>query len=174
MNTRERTIPWQSWFLIAAVALVAIISCAGPGRFFEKPRISIAKIRIEKMGFPDQVFRVDVRVTNPNTASFTITGVDGTMDVDGRPFARGVSTVTTQVPARGEAIVPVSLTASLSDVMAVLKKYLKEKEGVTYTIKGTLHTADSFWLPKTIPFTSQGTFSLRGNGENEGGERGGR
>ncbi len=176
MNVHDRTATQQAWitFLIAVVVFLSIVSCAGPGRFFEKPRISIAKIRIEHMGVPDQVFRVDVKVANPNNVSLTITGAEGTLDIDGRTFARGISTVTTQIPARGEAIIPVSLTASLSDIIMVMKKYLKGKKGVTYAIKGNLYTAKSIWLPSAIPFSSEGTLSPRGANGHDGGERSGR
>jgi LEA14-like dessication related protein len=162
-----------TWAAVAASVILAVVSCAGPGRLFGKPRVSIAKIHIEKMGFSDQTSRVDVRVTNPNSVSMTITGIEGTIEVDGRPFARGVSTVTTEIPARGEAIVPVSLTASLSDVMALLKKFLKGgSEGLPYVITGNIHMAESFFLPDTIPFSSRGTFSPRGTkkGESSGQE----
>jgi LEA14-like dessication related protein len=153
------------WML---AALLTIAACAGPGRLFEKPRVSIARVHINKMGFPDQTYRVDVRVTNPNSVSMTITGIEGTIEIDGRPFARGVSTVTTEIPARGEAIVPVSLTASLSDVMALLKKFLKGgSEGLPYVITGNIHMAESFFLPDTIPFSSWGTFSPRGTKKSE-------
>lgn len=160
MKAFDRTAPRLVWML---AALLAIASCAGPGRLFEKPRVSIAKIHIEKMGFPEQSYRVDVRVANPNSVSLMIEGVEGTLEVDGRTFAQGVSTVATRIPARGEAIVPLALTAKLSDVMTLLKRFLQGGgEELPYMIRGNIRLAESFFLPDTIPFSSHGTFSLQG------------
>ena len=147
-----------SLFILALVLMTA--SCAGWGKFIETPRVSIASIRIQQMGLLEQAYQIDLRVMNPNEVPLAVKGLDCTLSVNGREFARGVSTAEATIPALGSGIVPIILYASLPDVLKALKN-LSEGDQLKYTAVGRLRTGGGLFVPSTIPYEAKGAFSLK-------------
>jgi LEA14-like dessication related protein len=169
MRGRSRLVPPLHG--LAAVMLALAVACAGPGRFLEKPSFSVAAIRIEKIGLVEEILEIDVRVLNPNDVSFILTGVEADLEVAKQHLARGVSQARITVPARGTAIVPLTMYASLGDMWKVSNSQRREGRKVHCTLTGRLHTSGGFLVPDTIPFAAKGTFSLWGKDEHQGMEK---
>jgi LEA14-like dessication related protein len=97
--------------LFVFVAMLALGGCAG---FMNRDplRVNVAGIEpLEGQGL-EMRFAVKLRVQNPNDAPIDFDGVALDLDLNGRPFASGVSAQRGTVPRFGEAVLSVPVTVS--------------------------------------------------------------
>ncbi|SAL12635.1 late embryogenesis abundant protein [Caballeronia arvi] len=102
-------------FFAALFTMLALNGCAG---FFNRDamRVTVAGIEpLEGQGL-EMRFVVKLRVQNPNDAPIDFDGVALDLDLNGRPFASGVSDQRGSVPRFGEAVVSVPVTVSAFSV----------------------------------------------------------
>ncbi len=102
---------------------------------------------------------VKLRIQNPNDVPLEFNGVTLNMDVQGRPFATGVSDATGVVPRFGEAVVAVPVSLSVLGVARRAIDIASEtvRSGkLTYELSGRLARpgVGSEW------FKSEGEFAL--------------
>lgn len=97
--------------LFVFVTTMTLGGCAG---FLnrEPMRVNVAGIEpLEGQGL-EMRFAVKLRVQNPNDAPIHFDGVSLDLDLNGRPFASGVSPQRGTVPRFGEAVLSVPVTVS--------------------------------------------------------------
>jgi hypothetical protein len=63
-----------------------------------------------------QVLQIELRVFNTNEIPIKIKGLDCDLELNGKRFATGVSSVDREIPAFGTEIVPVTLYSSVLDI----------------------------------------------------------
>jgi LEA14-like dessication related protein len=149
-------------FFAGLFLVLGLVGCAG---LFDRdaPRVSVAGIEpIAGQGL-ELRFSVKLRVQNPNETPINYDGVALDLELDGKPFASGVSDARGTLPRFGETVVNVPLTVSafaaarqafgLSDVM--------QRGSVPYVVRGKL--AGSMF--GSVRFTSSGTLNLPGAGQ---------
>jgi LEA14-like dessication related protein len=144
------------FFGVAMAAAAAAAGCAGFGRTLEKPHISLANIQVLESRGTETVFRVDLRVTNPNDIDLNVRGVDCQIELNEQPFAYGVSNTAVRIPALGSEIIPVTVYSSVLDMVRGLLG-LPQRQDLKYRLKGKVRLEDSGWLPSTLPFDSTGS-----------------
>ena len=95
--------------LMLFAALLALGGCAG--MFGSNPlRVNVAGIEpLEGQGM-EMRFILKLRVQNPNEAPVDFNGVSVELDLNGKPFASGVSDQSGTVPRFGETVIGVPLT----------------------------------------------------------------
>ncbi len=103
---------------------------------------------------------VKLRIQNPNDVPLAFNGVAMQMDVQGRPFATGVSDASGVVPRFGETVVAVPVSLSVFGfarraVDAVANAYRRGK--LTYELKGKLAGGPD---TESVYFKSDGEFVL--------------
>lgn len=148
---------FQAAFMLSALLLGA---CAGLGARFESPRISLADMGLQETTGFEAVLQVSLRVINPNDIALNIRGVDCTLEVNGKPFARGISSASVQVPAFGSAVVPVTVYSSALDIARGLIS-MPGRDEVSYELKGRVRLEKTGWFLSRVPFKSAGTVSLK-------------
>jgi LEA14-like dessication related protein len=147
--------------LAAILASLAIAGCAGIGTQLEPPRVSLANIRVEKVSGLETAFEIQLRVFNANDADLTVTGIRADLDVNGRPFATGVSNSPVEIPSYGTELVTVTVYSS---VIKMFKSVygLKESEEIKYRLNGKIRvSAGNGMVPTSLPFESEGQVSLK-------------
>ena len=144
--------------LIAAFCLFSIAGCAGVGKRLEPPRVKMANIRPESFNLLETVFEVQLRVFNTNETPLIIRGVESEIEINGKPFAFGVSESDVEVPAYGTALLPLRVYSSVFDIIKSAAG-LQNQDQLNYLIKGTLHLGGSAF-PASLPFESEGHISL--------------
>ena len=82
--------------------------CAGMGQ--EPLRVNVAGIDPLKGEGMEMRFNVKLRVQNPNDTPVEFSGVSLQLDLNGQPFASGVSDQSGVVPRFGETVIDVPLT----------------------------------------------------------------
>jgi LEA14-like dessication related protein len=148
-------------FTAAALsAVLALAGCAGLGKPLEAPRVSLSNIQVQETKGLETTFLVHLRVTNPNEVDLDIKGVECDLEINGKPFAYGISNTRVKVPAFGSETIPVQAYSSVLDIVRGLFG-LPQREDLSYRAKGKVRMEGGGLMPSTLPFDSQGTVSIK-------------
>lgn len=150
---------------LMVVGIFLTLGLAGCASLFDRdaPRVSVAGIEpIQGQGL-ELRFSVKLRVQNPNETPINYDGIALDLELDGKPFASGVTDAHGTLPRFSETVVNVPLTVSafaaarqafgLSDVI--------QRGTVPYVVRGKL--AGSMF--GSVRFTSSGTLKLPGSAQ---------
>jgi LEA14-like dessication related protein len=155
-----RTSTFRKGVFVAAVTLFFIAGCAGVGKRLEPPRVKMANIRPESFNFLETVFGVQLRVFNTNDIPLHIKGIESEIEINGKPFAFGVTESDVEVPAYGTALLPMRVYSSVLDIIKSAAG-LKDQDELEYRITGKLRLGAGAF-PGVLPFESEGNISLQG------------
>lgn len=138
--------------------LLTLSGCSSLGEFKEKPRVSIAGIQVTEANLFEQRYRLQLRVQNPNAVDLPINGLDYVVEINGKPFASGVSNRTVVIPRYGTALIDVEGTSTLGALIKQLKDLdILREQTAQYVIKGTVRVSDR---DVTLPFEHRGDVPL--------------
>ncbi|APA86929.1 LEA type 2 family protein [Paraburkholderia sprentiae WSM5005] len=147
--------------LFAVVVAVTLTLAGCAGLFGADPlRVNVAGIEpIASQGM-EMRFNVKLRVQNPNDSAVSFNGVSLDLELNGKPFASGVSDQSGSVPRFGETVVTVPLTVP---AFAALRQALglagiAQSGQVPYRLQGKLAGG----LTGTTRFVDQGMLTLPG------------
>jgi LEA14-like dessication related protein len=146
--------------------LVLLAGCATMGRDFEKPQVQIAGIRMLGIKGFESTFEVDLRVINPNDIALPVEGVVCDLALNDRHLAKGVANPGEDIPAYGTLLIPVTIYASLIDMVGVAHRLLQGAHGNaapekwSYAVNGQLDMGGTFW-PGKLPFDAKGEIDLQ-------------
>lgn len=140
--------------------------CAGVVVRLDPPRVSLVDMRVEKITLMETSYRVVLRVMNPNDKAFHVKGVSCELDLNGEPFASGVSAVDVKIPPFGTETIQVPLYSSH---MSLFKGALglQEKEELEYRLRGKLTLEGGKMLVPTVSFSSEGKWTVKPATESE-------
>jgi len=128
--------------------------------------VTIADITPLEMTVLEQRYAVKVRLLNPNDAEVGFDGVVFALEINGRPFARGVSSQGGVVPRFGEALIDLQVVSGLQDILRQILELQKgDRTGFSYRVKGSLHPTGGLG---SIPFDTQGEFAFPTGGGKSG------
>ncbi len=149
-----RRIVVLAWVVILAVLLSGCASLFWTG---EKPHVDIVNVTPKEMRLLEQTFLLELRIQNPTETNLDINGMSVELEINGQPFARGVSNESLKVERMSTKIVQVEAYTGLTSILRQLYEVKKGSysSGFTYRLKGSIHTgAPSF----RIPFDETGEF----------------
>ena len=143
----------------AALALMLLLAgCAGLlGR--DDVRVQVAGIEPLAGQGLEMRFGVKLRVQNPNDAPIDYDGIALELDLNGRPFASGVSDRQGRVPRYGEVVLEVPVTVSALDAVRQALALAGDgpgARGLPYVLRGKLAGG----VLGVTRFTDQGTLAL--------------
>lgn len=139
MPTSFRRIHWQAMHLLALL-FIALLLVSGCASLAQRDPVRVNVVGIEPLtGQGMEVrFAVSLRFQNPNDSAIDFDGVALELDLNGKPFATGVSDSQGSVPRFGETVltVPVSVSA-----ISLLRQALGVIEGkgdaeLPYVLRG--------------------------------------
>lgn len=136
-----------------------LAGCAGIGNQLEPPRISLANIQVRELKGFETVFEIQMRVFNTNDIDLNVKGIDAQLEINGRPFATGVSNSPVDIPSFGTELVSVTLYSSVIDIVKSIRR-LHQSEMLAYRLNGKLRATGDNLLPVTLPFESEGRVTL--------------
>jgi LEA14-like dessication related protein len=141
-----------------AVTLAVLAGCATTPKM-EPLGVTLSDIVPAQMGILEQQFQVKLRVQNPNNFDIPLEGVSYRIDLNGKPFAKGVGKQSVTIPKFGEEVLDVTAVSGLSGVLAQFAQLQKgPPEKLSYRVKGTLFRTDG----SSIPFDQVGEVDLAG------------
>jgi LEA14-like dessication related protein len=148
-----------SLVIAMSASLLILSGCAGLGQQLEPPRISLAHIQPQQFTGLEAVFRIQLRVFNTNDVDLKVKGIEAELEINGKPFATGVSKADVEIPAFETALVPVTIYSSVLDIVKGFHG-LQNTEQLTYRLKGKLRLGGKNMMSRTLPFESDGQVTL--------------
>jgi LEA14-like dessication related protein len=147
--------------LIGIVAFVALLGASGCASIFNHDPIRVNVVGLEPMeGQGLEVrFGLKLRVQNPNESTVDFDGVALDLELNGKPFASGVSDQQGHIPRFGEAVVtvPVTVSAFAAARQALHLADTASLDNIPYVLRGKLGGALG-----GARFIDQGTLNLPG------------
>jgi LEA14-like dessication related protein len=144
-------------FLLVAALCGALAACSGLSGITQKPEISLAGVELVDFGLFEQRFKLDLRIQNPNDVALPIRGLSFDVELNGQHFAKGVSDQAVTVPRFGEAVLAVTATSNLGNVLRQLNELQQSgRQRADYRIGGRLELAGV----GSIPFERKGDVAM--------------
>jgi LEA14-like dessication related protein len=143
------------------IPLLLLAGCAGLGKTLEPPRINLSNVQFQESKALETVLQIELRVFNTNDVPIKVKGLDCDLELNGRSFAKGVSSVDKEIPAFGTTTVPVTLYSSVVDLFRGMVG-LHKKEKLKFGVSGRLRLEGGFLMPTVIPFRAEEELSLEG------------
>ncbi|MDH4153124.1 MAG: LEA type 2 family protein [Nitrospira sp.] len=137
--------------LFLFVVVLLFPSCASWLIKGEPPEVLVTNVTPLDATLFEQRLRVDLRVRNPNDFDYHLTGIDFTLNLNGKRLARGLGSKDVTIPRLGDAVMTIDTTTSTLDIVRQLLEF-SQKQDLTYDIKGVLHSKAG-----RLPFTNAGT-----------------
>jgi LEA14-like dessication related protein len=150
---------------LTLLLLLALPLLGGCGRFHKKtdetPSVSLADMELEGIKGLETIFRLKLRVINPDEEPLKISSIRCTLKVQGKSFAKGFSISQMTVPGSGTAIVPMRVYAGMADLLGSVIDLLQHNaplsggtgKPLNYELTGSLRLQDK----SSIPFQLSGT-----------------
>lgn len=155
--------------LIITLCLVLTAGCAGTGRYTKTPKVTLADIQIQEIKTLETAFQIELRLLNPNDIPLEVSGMECDLKIDGKDFAAGVTGDHHVIPAYGSAIIPVSVYASVLDMVSSVISLVQGSsvktntpESLRYELSGHIRLGGKNVMKKTVPFDAKGELSLVG------------
>ncbi len=128
-------------FLIAFLALL-LAACSALPLNAVAPKVSVADVSVKSLSLLEQQLDVGLRISNPNDFDLTIVALEFELEVNGRPFARGLSRKSTTIPAVASALLRIDTFTQSKDLLRQFRTLTPEvlKDGVPYRVKGRFKT----------------------------------
>lgn len=145
--------------LAIGLLFLVLAGCAGIGKQLEPPRISLANIQVRELAGFETVFEIQIRVFNTNDVDLNVKGIEAELEINGRPFATGVSNSPVDIPSFGTELVTVTVYSSVIDIVKGIHS-LHQYEQLKYRLNGKLRAAGDNLLPVTLPFESEGQVTM--------------
>jgi len=140
---------------LAVVQTACSLSALRP----DPPQVSLADLRLEKLGLFEQRYGLTLRLRNPNDYPLKVSGLDFTVALNGRQFADGVAPDGFSLPANGETTVDVTVTSDLGHVLDLIREWSAGDEKLAYRLSGHARLAD--W-GLSVPFERSGQLAPGG------------
>ncbi|MBW8328702.1 MAG: LEA type 2 family protein [Thiobacillus sp.] len=135
--------------LLVAFLALGLAACSGLPLNTVAPRVSMAEVDIRHLGLFEQHYDVGLRLSNPNDFDLHIEVLEFELELNGRPFAKGQSRVSTLIPATSSSVMRVEAITQSENLIQQIKTLPPDmlKEGVPYRIRGRFKTDRSpLWL----------------------------
>lgn len=145
--------------LLTLVSIQILVGCAGVGKQLDPPRISLAQIQPQEFTGFEAVFQIKLRVLNPNDVALKVSGIEADLEINGKPFAVGVSKTSVSIPSFGTELVPVTVYSSIVDIVKGIQG-LQQAEQLNYRLTGKLRGSAENMRSVTLPFESEGQVSF--------------
>ena len=141
---------------LACFFLVTTAGCASWLMKGEPPEVLVTNVTpLEGTAF-EQRLQVDLRIRNPNDFDLFVTGIDFSLNFNGKRLARGLGNTAITVPRLSDAVVSVQTSTSTFEVVRQILNFSQE-QALSYDITGRLHLKDG-----RLPFDNSGILLEKG------------
>ena len=141
--------------LSALFILITLTGCASiPTSKPEAPKVTVASVRPLNLSLTRQKLAFRLRVQNPNNFDLPLQQMNFIAKFAGQEIAEGSSDERVTIPANGEAILEVSVTAKIAEMLNQFRAMIdSDTLELDYGVTGTVKLAN--W-PARIPFNVDG------------------
>jgi LEA14-like dessication related protein len=145
------------WLSVWIVLLVIPAGCASLFWMGEKPSVEIVSVVPKEMRLLEQTFLLELRIQNPSETDLDINGMAFELEINGQPFAKGVSNKSVNVERLSTKVVEVEAYTGLTSILRQLSEARKGSysSGFKYRLKGSIYAGSP---SIRIPFDEAGEF----------------
>jgi LEA14-like dessication related protein len=142
----------------AALFLAASSGCASwPALRLERPEVILVDLAPLESTLFEQRVRIDLRVLNPNARPLEVEGLDFELELNDLRVARVLSNEALSVPARGDALLSVTASATVFDLLRqLLAAQRQQRETYAYRVGGRIYLRGL--LQRKLRFEQTGSF----------------
>jgi LEA14-like dessication related protein len=150
-------------YIFPAAVLFAVLTMGGcTGMALQSPSVTLAHMDVIEVGLFEQRFAFKLRILNPNNEEIPVTGLSFEVELNGEPFAKGVSNKPVTVPRLGEALLEVTAVSGFTGILRQINEASRgTRDAMSYRIKGRLVTNSYGGLN----FDESGKLDLRRSGK---------
>jgi LEA14-like dessication related protein len=143
--------------VVVAMVMLALVGC---GRHNVEEQyayvdVSLSALNLGPSTVLEQTWNLTLRIQNPNNYDIPADGMKFDVEVNGKPFARGVDNQTVMIPRLGEATVQVK---AISDLPKLVRQFGDLRRfsagGIDYYLYGRVYSGE--W---NYPFEYAGSIS---------------
>jgi len=164
-----KNLPRAAMALLLALTLLPLLSGCGSLMTKKKadlPSVSLADMELQGIQGLETIFRLQLRVINPDAKPLELHGLSCELKVNGKSFAKGISGEQITVPASGTATVPVLVYAGTLELVGSVIELLQQEQAqpaakavqpLRYELTGRLRLGPQsaetvpFWLKGSLP-----------------------
>lgn len=148
---------YSAYWLWAVIFVTLVSGCTSLFWMGEKPRVDIVNIIPKEMRLMEQTFLMELRIQNPTDRNLDITGLAFDLEINGQPFAKGVSNQKLTVERLGTRIIQVEAYTGLTSILRQLSQARKgiDMSGFKYRLKGSVYSGPPSYR---ILFEERGEF----------------
>lgn len=147
--------------IIASTMLVftTLSGCAAIEESISAPEVSLTAVKLEKLGFTGQTFKLSFDVSNPNAFPLPVNLIDYGVRLDGHRFASGETDCDILVPARGDTEIDISVELDLLNTAPALLAIVRDsgRSAIPYSLEGRV----GLDIPATRPLKFEQTGEIR-------------
>lgn len=151
---------WRGlWAWLFCLPLVPVLlACAALDPRLEAPSVYVTALSLGESTLLEQRYTLRLRLQNPNQQTLSIEGLSFELELNGQPFAEGVSAEPLELPGFGEKELVVSASSHLGRVVEQLMGLMDEgRQSLDYRLRGKL--ALQGWVGR-LPFEREGSIRL--------------
>ncbi len=123
----------------------------------QEPHVSVENIDLGGGNFLGQQLLLTLRLTNPNDFDIPIDGLRAEMELDGQPFAQGVSNYRATLPRLGSVLVPLEANISMMELVRQVMS-LGQARRFDYVLFGDVFVVGQSF--RNVPFEKTGEFTF--------------
>jgi LEA14-like dessication related protein len=144
--------------VLAGSLLAGLPACSGSNfSDAELPDVSLAGLSFAEAGLFEQGFTLQLRLKNPNDFDIPVEALNFALDVNGAPFANGLSDEDFTLPASAELVVPIEVSIATEDLIERVTA-IGTGRRLDYHLTGAAEI-DS-WFAGPVPFDRAGKLAL--------------
>ena len=147
--------------VVAWMASLAVAACTTMARL-ESPKVTVERVRIDRMTAADTQFTVVVGLLNPNDREIAVDAIDADLRIEDIAVGTAHLAAPVRLPAGGEALAELGTRAGWAAALRAAGEAARRAEAqrgaqptVRYAVSGTV-TLDG---GRTIPFSRAGEFA---------------
>jgi LEA14-like dessication related protein len=108
----------------------------------DAPSITVSELRPKEGTLLEQRFLAKIRIQNPNAFDLPVEGIAYDLELNGRPFAKGVGKADVVIPAYGQDVVETEAITTLMGFVRQLEQVRSDGPKMSYRLTGKLKLRD--------------------------------
>lgn len=145
--------------ILTVACAVLLSACATLMQQLDPPYVNLAGMQLKEIGLFEQRYLLTLRIQNPNSVSLPIAGMNYSLKINDKEFARGVSDQSITIPAHGEGLAEVEVTSNLGGLIDQLRRLGERNQpSFDYKLDGSVSLVSS---ALKLPFEYAGSVTLQ-------------
>jgi LEA14-like dessication related protein len=150
--------PYAGAVRLRLISLLLLLAVGGCNQLFEKPRVSVQRVDVNRVSFSGLEVTLVFAVENPNVIGLDLASLGYQLTVDGHQLVQGAGQHTLHVPANGTGQLQLPISIKFVELAEALQALFTKRQ-VPYTIATQLGFGTPIGVI-TVPISHAGTFPV--------------